>query len=159
MLNNKTFYPTPEHLVGRMWAKVKGHPTKALEPSAGKGDLIKERPDDGYRHRYIDFYAIEIDPDLQATLRGKDIKVIDTDFLSFGGPDKFDLIIANPPFDEGDKHLLKAIEVMYRGEIVFLLNAETLRNPHTNTRKLLVRKLAELGAEIEYIQDGFIDAE
>lgn len=77
----------------------------------------------------------------------------------FSGPDKFDLIIANPPFDEGDKHLLKAIEMMYCGEIVFLLNAETIRNPCTNTRKELARQLKSLSADVEYIDGAFKNAE
>lgn len=163
MLTNPNFYPTPPNLISKMLAKIKGQPGKILEPSAGKGDLIK-----GIRDRYtphgwtrseVDVSAIEIDPTLQATLRGKGIKVLDSDFLAYAGPDKFDAIIMNPPFDDGDKHLLKAIDIMYRGQIVCLLNAETLRNPHTKNRKLLLRKLDELGAEIEYIKGAFKDAE
>jgi len=135
-----------------------------LEPSAGKGDLIEALNKgryDGFSGNgtFRNISAIEIDPDLRATLRGKGVKVIDSDFLAYSGPDKFDLIIANPPFDAGHKHLLKAIEILYRGQIIFLLNAETLRNPYTNTRKELVQKLEELGAEIEYIPGAFKDAE
>ncbi len=156
MLNNKTFYPTPSHLVRKMWHKVETGPRTILEPSAGKGDLIENIFSE---RRRADVFAIEIDPDLQATLRGKGIKVLDSDFLSFAGPDKFDLIIANPPFDEGEKHLLKAIDIMYRGEIVFLLNAETLRNPYSHTRKTLARQLDALGADVEYIKDAFWQAE
>jgi hypothetical protein len=48
---------------------------------------------------------------------------------------------------------------MFSGQIVFLLNAETIRNPFSNERKLLVRRLNELGASIEYIKDAFLDAE
>jgi len=107
----------------------------------------------------MDISAIENDESLQAILRGKKIKVIDSNFLAFAGPDKFDLILMNPPFDDGDKHLLKAMDIMYRGQIVCLLNAETLRNPYTNTRKALVDRLKEAGAEIEFIQDAFLDAE
>ncbi len=40
-----------------------------------------------------------------------------------------------------------------------ILNAETLRNPYTNERKLLVRKLEELGASIEYLQSAFSQEE
>ena len=87
------------------------------------------------------------------------VTLIDTDFLQYSGRDNFDLIIANPPFDQGDLHLLKAIDVMYRGEIIFLLNAETIRNPYTNTRKELAKRLNELNAEVEFIQDAFLDAE
>lgn len=162
MLKNKTFYPTPKKLIRKMADKVQGNPINVLEPSAGRGDIIeflKDRSRYNYNRNFNHISAIEIDQDLRATLRGKNIKVIDSDFLTYAGPDKFDLIIANPPFDEGDKHLLKAIDIMYRGEIVFLLNAETLRNPYSNIRKLLVKKLDELNAEIEYIENGFKFAE
>jgi len=169
MLKNSTFYPTPPDLAKRMIGKIdlsgrNAYDLNVLEPSAGKGDLIKALNNNRYdgfsgNGTFRDISAIEIDPDLRATLRGKSIKVIDSDFLAYSGPDKFDLIIANPPFDNGDKHLLKAIDIMYRGQIIFLLNAETIRNPHTNTRKALVRKLKELDADIEFISNGFMDAE
>lgn len=165
-----TFYPTPGTLVERMLAKRKKGKSedqcKVLEPSAGDGAivdrLINERSyyyDDSKCHFFRDVSCIEIDPTRQATLRGKNRKVIDSDFLTYAGPDKFDLIIANPPFDHGDAHLLKAIDIMYRGEIIFLLNAETIKNPHTNLRKMLVQKLTELNADIEYIPGAFIDAQ
>lgn len=161
MLTNKNFYPTPPHLITKMICKLQSKSRRILEPSAGKGDLI-----DGISNSYKfsqynkpEISAIEIDPVLQATLRGKRIKLIDSDFLAYSGPDKFDAIIMNPPFDDGDKHLHKALDIMYRGEIVCLLNAETLRNPHTNSRKDLIRRLAELGADIEYITGAFTAAE
>jgi hypothetical protein len=150
------FYPTPKALISRMLAKVKGSPDRILEPSAGKGDIIEYLKDN---IRCSDISAIEINEDLQATLRGKDIKVIDADFLHYSGADQFDLIIANPPFEEGDKHLLKALDIMYCGEIVFLLNAETIKNPYSNTRKDLVKRLTDLGADIQYIQEAFKSAE
>jgi len=155
---SKSFYPTPQSLISKMISKINGTPDNILEPSAGKGDIV-EGITNSYRYGHRVVSAIEKDHDLRATLRGKGIKVIDSDFLTYSGPDKFDLIIANPPFEEGDKHLLKAIDIMYRGQIIFLLNAETLRNPHTNTRKELIRKLKELKAEIKVIPGAFKDAE
>lgn len=154
-----TFYPTPKPLIRKMCEKIDGHPENILEPSAGRGDIVEYLQENKYRNYRSKFSAIEIDSDLRATLRGKRIRVIDSDFLSFAGPDKFDLIIGNPPFETGDKHLLKAIDILYHGQIVFILNAETLRNPYTNTRKELVRKLDELGADIEYIDMAFKHAE
>lgn len=161
MFNNKSFYPTPEPLILKMIAKIqnKKRGIKILEPSAGAGDIIETMESQYRDYRLSNFSAIEIDTDLQATLRGKKIKVIDNDFLNFAGPDKFDLIIANPPFNEGDKHLLKAIDIMYRGEIIFLLNAETIKNHYTILRKELVKKLSALNADIEYIPNAFIDAD
>lgn len=175
-----SFYPTPPSLAKRMAEKVQDSYSirRVLDPSAGKGDLLDflkkaesnepDDPDDSddefrfQRRRYwnllperCEYFAIEIDEDLQAILRARGQCVIDSDFLSFTGPDKFDLIMMNPPFDAGDKHLLKAIDIMYCGQIVCLLNAETLKNPYTRTRQELVKKLDELGAEIEYIKDAF----
>ena len=161
----KNFYPTPPKLISKMIAKIKGRPSKILEPSAGKGDILDalcHKYDSRWNNREYNlsaFSAIEIDETLQATLRGKGIKVLDTDFLEYSGPDKFDLIIGNPPFDDGDKHLLKAIDILYAGQIIFLLNAETLKNPYSNTRKMLSKKLEELSAEIEFIQGAFKSAE
>ena len=157
-LLNDSFYPTPRSLASKMIAKIRIHPSNILEPSAGRGDIIDALFDHrDYKHRNI--FAIEKDQSLRAILRGKDIKVIDSDFLEFSGPDKFDLIIANPPFADGDLHLLKAIDILYTGQIIFLLNSETLKNPCTNRRKDLIRRLEELNAEIEYHQGEFLQAE
>jgi len=127
-----------------------------LEPSAGKGDIVEYLCEN---QNNIEISTIEIDKEFRSILKGKNITVIDTDFLTFSGPDKFDLIIANPPFDTGDLHLLKAINIMYSGEIIFLLNAETIKNPYTNIRKELVKKLNELNASIEYLQAAFKNSE
>lgn len=165
LLSNKNFYPTPDKLIDRMIAKIQGEPVKILDPSAGSGAILS-RLNKVYHHnwsapkyRLENLYAIEIDENLQAILQGHHFKLIDSDFLTFSGPDKFDLIMANPPFDHGDLHLLKAIDIMYRGQIIFLLNAETIRNPFTNTRKDLAKKLRDLNAEIEFIPDAFLTAD
>ena len=158
---NPSFYPTPKDLAARMVSKAIGHAEYILEPSAGKGDLIEAYCN--LRNRYgalkSRFSAIEIDRELRATLRGKSIQIIDQDFLSYSGPDKFDLIIMNPPFDQGDKHLLKAIDILYSGQIICLLNAETLRNPYSRSRQALTKKLDSLNAEIEYLTGAFENAE
>jgi hypothetical protein len=156
------FYPTPEPLITKMFGKVKDKSkiNSILEPSAGKGDIInylQERNRFDYRSPNIS--AIEKDDDLFATLLGKDIAVIERDFLTYSGSDIFDLIIMNPPFDNGDKHLLKAIDITYSGQIVCLLNAETLKNPCTRLRIELLEKLNELEADIEYLQGEFQSAE
>ena len=157
---NKNLFPISDFLAAKMIQKIVGYPETILEPQGGKGDLA-EKVSEHWKHKHHrpEIMTIEIDENLQAILRAKEFKVIDSDFLAFAGPDKFDLIISNPPFDDGDQHLLKAIDILYKGQIICILNAETLKNPYTNTRKLLVRKLEELGAEIEFYQGAFLDAE
>lgn len=170
--NNENFYPTPKSLALRMLNKIdyKRKIDMVLEPSAGKGDLIEvmktysdvHYSENGRRFereplKNKRFLAIEKDRELVANLMGKRIEVIDTDFLAFNGLEQVDLIVMNPPFDDGDKHLHKALDIMFNGQIVCLLNASTIRNPYTNERKRLVQRLKELNADIEYIENAFSD--
>lgn len=164
------FYPTPSKLAGRMLGLVDWKSVFAvLEPSAGKGNLAdaaktfveKARRRNVYidkSHCFID--CIEIDPDLALILKGKGYRVIDDDFLTFQTHKQYDLVLMNPPFSDGDRHLLKALDLMERGgQIVCLLNAETIRNPYTNRRKILAQKLAQYGAKIEFIENAFSNAQ
>ena len=158
--DNKNFYPTPTELIIKLYNKLdtrrQCNIVNVLEPSAGKGDIL-DFLNDGYKKYNLD--CIEQDQNLCNILKGKKYNIIDFDFLEYSGTKFYDLIIMNPPFDNGDKHLLKAIEIMYSGDILCILNAETLKNPYSNTRKLLRDTLTRLNASIEYVQDAFIDAE
>lgn len=152
------FYPTPKELFRDITSKLHWWTIDGiLEPSAGKGNMVdyilEERLD-----RNID--CIEINPELQATLKGKGYSVIHDDFLTFIPKYHYDLILMNPPFDMGAAHLLKAIDIQKNGgKIICILNAETIRNPYTNERKVLVQKLEDLNAKIEYREDEFTSAE
>ena len=168
---NKNFYPTPPDLIEKMLIGVDFNEINTiLEPSAGKGNLVdgyiekmKNRTyyKYGYGYNYKkDIDCIEIDNELQATLKGQGYRVVHNDFLSFQTHKKYDLILMNPPFDNGDLHLLKALKMQEDGgAIICLLNAETLKNPYSNPRKELTQKLEEYNAEIEYIENAFSNAE
>jgi len=153
----KDFYPTPVSLTIQMIHKLKDRYSinSILDPSAGAGHILKYLKKE-YRYK---LYAIEINPTLQKLLMADDFDLIDSDFLAYDGLIQFDAIIANFPFSDGDKHLLKAIDLMFSGQIVCLINAETIRNPYSNTRKELASRLEKLGAEITFLKDKFIDAE
>ena len=166
MLNDiKGFYPTPGHLIEKMLFSLDfNYIQSILEPSAGKGDIvdaIKKKEDSGWQKRNFDIDCIEIDSNLQHILKGKGYRVVYNDFLTYDTMKEYDLIIMNPEFSNGCKHLLKALEMQKRngGAIVCLLNAETLKNQCSNDRITLVRLLTEYNAKIEYLQDSFIDAE
>lgn len=166
-MNIPDFYPTPGHVINRMLCGIDLRCIKTiLEPSAGKGDIVDYIMDYAKAHEYhfryhkLDIDTIEINENLRHILKGKGYRVVHDDFLTFNTYKQYDLIIMNPPFSEGDKHLLKALELQkYGGKIVCLLNAETLRTPYSNTRKDLVRRLEDLSAEINYIGEAFVDAE
>ena len=105
--------------------------------------------------------CIEADSNLCAVLRSKEYRVYNDDFLVWDDDKHYDLIIMNPPFSNGDEHLLKAISIAEKtgSKIICLLNAETIKNPYSNKRKLLVNTLEKHNAEIEYVQDAFKNAE
>jgi hypothetical protein len=88
------------------------------------------------------------------------VNVIHDNFLTYRGFGKYQLIAMNPPFAEGALHLLKAIEIQKNGgSIVCLLNAETIRNPYTNSRKVLAQQLDKYDAEVSYVSSAFRNAE
>ena len=173
---NKEFYPTPEQLAGRMFGKIQtpsANIQTVLEPSAGKGNLIdyfekymrkknwsRYKSDSGKTMQEL-FDCIESDLNLQCLLKGRGFRVIGDDFLTFQTAKHYDLIIMNPGFAHGAEHLLKAIQLQERfgGEIVCILNAETIRNPYTNVRNYLAAKLTEHNASIEFVSDAFKHAE
>lgn len=162
-MDNKNFYPTPEGLIDKMLSNVDWNTVKTiLEPSAGKGNIVERimNKQNYFYGRKMDIDCIEIDEQLQNVLRGKGYKVVYNNFLTFDTMKHYDLIVMNPPFDNGVKHALKAIEMQKNGGgIICLLNAETLKNPYSNERKELLNKLSEANASIEYIDYAFLSAE
>ena len=162
------FYPTPSDVAGKLLSAVDWHfVSTVLEPSAGRGDLIdyafkrnrKRYRGYHYDHDLEDVDCIEIDPNLRATLTGKGFRVVHDDFLTFTTRKRYDLILMNPPFSEGDQHLLKAIELCENGgQVACILNAETIRNPYTNSRKVLAKQLRRYGASIRFVKNGFSNA-
>lgn len=167
---NRDFYPTPQNLIDKMLCDIDFSMIKSiLEPSAGNGNIVeglkkKEEPHNkyyGYKEYKFDIDCIEIDQNLQHILKGKDYRVVHNDFLTYETWKEYDAIIMNPPFSNGCKHLLKALEMQSRngGIVVCLLNAETLKNPCTKERLDLQRKLTEYNAKVEFIQNAFLEAE
>ena len=204
---NDQFYPTPPSVAEKMLAGLDFTTIfSVLEPSAGKGDLIRPLVEKFYIHRgyggrTLDVDAIEIDPYLRQickyefsdekrgelydrfrpldqmyvgnrteaqkdeyrrlqaeidTMKAVALHIVHDDFLTYRSRKHYDLILMNPPFANGDLHLLKAIDMQRGGgKIVCLLNAETLRNPCTNTRKQLAVILERYGAKVEFIPDAF----
>lgn len=163
------FYPTPSKLAGELIARIDWSKVETiLEPSAGKGDLLecamrnkwKEslRAKGFYEKERVD--CIEIDPNLRAILKDKGFRVVHDDFLTFDTHKRYSLILMNPPFSEGDKHLFHALELCENGgQIACIINAETIRNPYTKLRTLLINKLHSHGATIRIIPDAFKHAE
>lgn len=163
------FYPTPKNIISTMFAPYyaqlgemryfNGNGRYILEPSAGKGDILDYLTGSlGIDKRFV--MAVEIQPELQAVLLDKGYRLVDSDFLEYGGDDHFNMIFMNPPFNDAAKHILHAWDLLPCGDLCAVLNAETLRNPHTHARQQLARLVTEHSLkDPEYIKDGFRQAE
>lgn len=152
------FYPTPKTLLdqifeGADWKKIE----TVLEPSAGKGDIVE------YIHQQdseIDIDCIEIEENLQHILTGKGYRLVWDNFLTYQTAKRYDLIVMNPPFSNGDEHLLKALKMQKDGGMILcILNAETLKNPWSLRRKELQQKLKLYQADISFLTSPFHNAE
>lgn len=167
---SEDYYPTPESLLEKITEGIDWPEAYyVLEPSAGRGnicDFLRKKADSFkwstyHRNLEMDIDCIEIEPEFRAILKDKGFRVVHDDFLTYHTYKHYDLIIMNPPFSAGARHLLKAIEIQQTsgGAIICLLNAETLRNPYSNERKNLLQKLEQYGAEIKYYEKAFSVAE
>lgn len=162
-IDSLQFYPTPKNIALKMWSKFKNkHFTRILEPSAGAGDLIlgcDRYSEQGGHHRYSNctrtiIDCCEIDMSKHARLRDLSMTVVGLDFLDFKAGAVYSHIIQNPPFAHGCAHVLHAWNILWDGEIVSVINAETLRNPFSKERQLLAR-LIERHGNVEFVTDGF----
>ena len=161
---DKEFFPTPVEVIRKMvqpYAERLGTAT-ILEPSAGSGAILEFITDEGVSHSYTakngmthiykvsadpkKVYAIEKNAELQMILQQKSFRLVGEDFLAYHPDIRFNLILMNPPFSHGAEHLLHAWDILDGGDIACLLNAETVRNPYTETRKLLCRIIEEHGS-------------
>lgn len=158
--DNKDFYPTPSNIISKMLSKIDISKSKnILEPSAWKWNIVKNI---NWRFLYWTkptIYTFEKDISLQAILKKEQQIFLWDDFLDYNGDLYFDTIIMNPPFSNWVDHLLKAWEIAKNTKIVCLLNAETIRNPFSEKRKLLLKIIEDNSGEIEYLWNCFSDAE
>jgi len=147
------YYPTPEALSIKAWETFKNKNfVRVLEPSAGEGHLLKPRPYNRWQQIPVD--CIEIDISKHSVLRSQGYLVVGMDFMQFKSGSLYSHVLMNPPFADGAQHVLKAWEILFDGEIVAIINAETLKNPFSKERKHLVRLIEQFG-EMEYLSAMF----
>lgn len=156
------FFPTPKEVTIKMVEPYldRLHNATILEPSAGSGSILEVImggiPKTIRTKRGQEYTAdvtcspertwcIEKNPELQMLLQQKGFRLVAEDFLTYQPDIRYDLILMNPPFQQGDLHLLHAWEIIREGDIACLLNAETIRNPYTATRQQLARIIQSSG--------------
>jgi SAM-dependent methyltransferase len=96
--NPMAFFPTPAPVVARMMEIVQeavARARRALEPSAGEGDIASRLARDLTSGATLD--VVELDPRRAAKLRAAGFHAHEIDFLMFAG-DGYDVVAMNPPF-------------------------------------------------------------
>lgn len=151
------FYPTPVSLSIKAFNKFKNRNiTRLLEPSAGRGDLVDVVHElASGRYSKVDVDCVEVDFNNQAILREKKYRIVGHDFLSYRGACLYSHIMMNPPFASGVQHVLHAWNILFHGELVAILNAESLRNPYTKERRFLLDIIEQHGS-IEFVSEAFL---
>lgn len=154
------FYPTPSNVAQQMVAAAGGDLSKAvvLDPSGGRGDLLDCARWTG-KAKEARLYACEIDPDLANIIRGKKYTVLANDFLQFAGRPDINVILMNPPFDNGAKHLLHAWQILHEGVIVCLLNSQSIHNVNDDTKERLRALITDHNGEVTDMGPAFATAD
>jgi predicted RNA methylase len=153
---NKDFYPTPDHVINQMLFGLDLDAENVLEPSAGKGDIVKKCQEYGAK-----VFACEINNDLAKIVSNIADSFLGSDFLQLSKADvsHIDYIIMNPPFSADEKHIMHAWEIAPDGcEIIALCNYETIHNPYSRSRKVLSKVIKNHGTS-ESLGDCFASAE
>lgn len=149
------FYPTSEQLSKRAWAKFKDRSfSRVIDPSAGNGDLLAGAPQGNWSRHAVAVDCIEIDASKHPLLREKGHAVVGMDFMAFEGGEIYSHVIMNPPFAHGARHVLKAWDMLWEGEVVAIINAQTLKNPFSQERCRLAELIDQHGS-VEWIEDAF----
>lgn len=173
-MNEYQYYPTPKSLAYKAFSKFTDTNIKyLLEPSAGRGnsiellkDFISEETSEILSSK---FYSnglnirptfttdvLEINQDNIPFLKEKDnVEIVGYDFLQFNGSPIYSHIFMNPPFANGVKHVLHAWDILFSGEMVAIVNAETIRNAFSNERQLLIKIIEDNNGTVEFVTDAF----
>lgn len=127
------FYPTPDSIADLLVseAEIESHHS-VLEPSAGQGAIVKAI---NRLHPNKKVRCYELMPVNQTILKKIDtVEFIGEDFLNSENKDKFDVIIANPPFNK-NQDILHVKEMYERLNFGGKLVAITSKHWLTSTNK------------------------
>jgi hypothetical protein len=157
---NPDFYPTPPEVAALMLDPLDLRGRIVLEPSAGKGDLVRECLARGAG----EVMWCEKEPQLRAILRGIPCAgpaPSCADFLHVQAADvsHIDVIVMNPPFSADERHILHAWEIAPPGcEIVALCNWNTVDGYRRGLQRQLAHLIEAYGSS-ENLGECFADAE
>ena len=154
---NPDFYPTPREVIEKMLMDDSPAGLVVLEPSAGSGNIARALREAGA----AEVLTCEIDPNLQPILRRDGFRLIASDFMSVTSEQvsHVNMIVMNPPFSQGVRHIRHAYDIAPAGCcIVALCNTSNLESSYySNYREFA--ELVNLHGYAESLGDVFSTAE
>ena len=156
---NPDFYPTPPEVAALMLDPLDLRGKTVLEPSAGKGDLVRECLARGA----AEVIWCEPEKQLRSILygtNGQHVYLLN-DFLKAQANvvSHIDLIVMNPPFSADEAHILHAWEIAPPGcEIVALCNWSTCEGTYRRLQLQLAHLVDAYGSK-EHLGECFTTAE
>lgn len=153
------FFPTPDKVASLIQEQIRprGRGSRWLEPSAGRGALIKAiRGAHSYPDIQID--ACEIDPINRAVLERNGINLIGEDFLQLHTrpSEKYDGIVMNPPFskDQYIHHIARAYDHLRPGGLLVFIAPNNWQNPTSQIEQELSDMIEPNAFEIMTLPSG-----
>lgn len=154
---NPDFYPTPREVIEKMLMDDSPAGLVVLEPSAGSGNIARALREAGA----AEVLTCEIDPNLQPILRRDGFRLIASDFMSVTAEQvsHVNMIVMNPPFSQGVRHIQHAYDIAPAGcVIVALCNTSNLESSYYSHYREFA-ELVNLHGYAESLGDVFSTAE
>jgi phospholipid N-methyltransferase len=149
------FFPTPDELADRLVSKAIIYSnSKILEPSAGRGAIVKaiNRNMEGLQ---VDcFELMEIN---QTSLKKvPTANIIGDDFLQTEIENEYDIVIANPPFSKNQdiEHIRKMFQVVKPGGTIITIASKHWQSSSNKKETEFRDWLKEFDPHIEEIEAG-----
>lgn len=127
--NNPDFYPTPAAVIDRMLMDDSPAGLVVLEPSAGSGNIVRKLNEAGA----AEVLACELDENLRRVLSREKCRLIASDFMTVQAEQvsHVNMIVMNPPFSQGVRHIQHAYDIAPAGCcIVALCNSSNLESSY-----------------------------
>ena len=136
------YFTTDFTLQKKVYQFIKNKPDKILEPSVGRGDLVKYVK----KHNKVNFDCYEIDGNIKFIINKKNIKI--SDFLKSEISCKYKTIIGNPPYIKTKTSNLY-IDFIWKcfyllqdeGELIFIIPSDFFKL--TSSKNILKKMLIE----------------
>lgn len=152
------FFPTPEKIAKKMVDLLELNPNsfyEILEPSAGKGNLVKAISENGFKGNLT---VVELNKDFEEYLKNLNIdKIIISDFLELDFDDsRFDRIIANPPFTKNQDidHIKRMYDLLNENGILVSCSSKHWKISNNKKETEFRNWLEEVNAEIIEVESG-----